>query len=786
MKKNIYEKLVKVLFFAYLAGMLSLGRAFAVIRIIKIGPIPIFVTELFLLIAAPLVLFRRKKTFELPKKFLIALAIFFLIGVVYLGGGVLRGNLYSLRDIVFCGYILFLPLTLITFSKKKDMVLFLGILFVCNLIGLALGRLWMIRLTSSLLPTHFTSTLKTFNLGLYYGITVSFLIAFFGFIKNKWYKLLILFLVALNIYILTFFKARTIEVAAIALTIFFLLVFWRNFLKIIIYVIPIIIIFFSILSYYDSDFSIRLSNKYVSAKGDMKDFLKKYDIQESLKSPFEESLEKSSEEFLEKPSEELLEKPSEEFLGKSSKDAVSREIFASSKAPKSVSKKSGKATPEGILFSEFPSARLGIKNNLVWRLDTWYQAIRFGLKSPFIGRGFGVYPRYGVWKLVKPAPRGIGLNSKIIPTHNHLVSIFYKMGLLGLGLFLFINGCIFMHGLRYIKKCSTDFTRCFLIGSLGSLVFWHTSALFFDVIDSPPTSIFLWIIIGLIFSIVKVDKESHEYQPKAKTKFTNKSKVVSICGIKVNIIQIPEVIKTMEGWIKSRNFGNYIAVSNALDVALGKNDSKIRDAVNNSSLSIPDGISLVLAARAYGYDLEKRVYGPDLLLEFLRATQDKNYSHFFYGTTKETLERLVESLKKQFPKLRISGTHPSFFREITAEEKIKVAKIINDSSVDVLWVGVGCPRQALWMQDFRDRLKVPVMVGVGAAFDFLSGTKPQAPRWMRDNGFEWLFRLITEPKRLWKRYLVGNSIFLWLFLKEFIKVKILKKDISFPDNKNVS
>jgi len=255
----------------------------------------------------------------------------------------------------------------------------------------------------------------------------------------------------------------------------------------------------------------------------------------------------------------------------------------------------------------------------------------------------------------------------------------------------------------------------------------------------------------------------------------NSARSVNICGIKVNIVQIPEVIEIMQVWIRNRDIGNYIAVSNAFDVVLSQKDSKIRDAVNNSSLSVPDGISLVLAARAYGYDLKKRVYGPDLLFEFLKNTQDKGYSHFFYGTTKETLKRLADSLKGQFPKLKVSGTHPSFFREFTAEEKQRVAETINNSSTDILWVGIGCPRQELWMYDFKDKLKVPVMVGVGAAFDFLSGTKPQAPRWIRDNGFEWLFRLIIEPRRLWKRYFIGNSIFMWLFLKEFVKIKILRK-----------
>jgi len=258
----------------------------------------------------------------------------------------------------------------------------------------------------------------------------------------------------------------------------------------------------------------------------------------------------------------------------------------------------------------------------------------------------------------------------------------------------------------------------------------------------------------------------------------------NICGLKVSIVQIPEVIMIMEEWIRNRDIGNYITVSNALDVTLGKKDNRIRDAVNSSSLSVPDGISLVLAARAYGYSLKERVYGPDLLYEFLKSTQDKGYSHFFYGTTKETLERLAEKFKKRFPKLKVSGAHHSYFRKMTDEEDSKLTGVINSSRADVLWVGIGCPLQELWMYEHKDKIKVPVMVGVGAAFDFLSGTKPQAPRWIRDNGFEWLFRLITEPKRLWKRYLVGNSIFLWLFLKEFIKVKILKKDTLFSNKES--
>jgi len=253
-----------------------------------------------------------------------------------------------------------------------------------------------------------------------------------------------------------------------------------------------------------------------------------------------------------------------------------------------------------------------------------------------------------------------------------------------------------------------------------------------------------------------------------------KNRFISIGGMKVNIVQIPEVVKIMEDWIENKIFRNYIIVSNANDVVVSRKNIKVREAVVNSSLSVPDGFSLVLLARMYGYPLKERVYGPDLMLEFLKTTEGKGYLHFFYGSTDNVLKQLVTNLKKKFPKLNVSGSYSPPFRELSSEEDEEVVNMINEASADVLWVGLGCPKQQLWMYEHKDRLKVPVMVGVGAAFDFLSETKKQAPKWMRNSGLEWLFRLVTEPRRLWKRYLIGNTIFIWLSLKELIKTKLKK------------
>jgi len=243
---------------------------------------------------------------------------------------------------------------------------------------------------------------------------------------------------------------------------------------------------------------------------------------------------------------------------------------------------------------------------------------------------------------------------------------------------------------------------------------------------------------------------------------------IDVCGMRVDMVQIPDIIKKMEYWITNKELGNYIVISNANDAIMSLKNPKIQTSVNDSSLSVPDGISMVLLARRYGYLLKKRVYGPDLMNEFLSLSAKKDYSHFFYGSDKDTLEKLKMNLINKFPNIKIAGFYSPPFRELTKEEDEKIINMINDASPDVLWLGLGCPKQQLWMYEHKDKLKVPVMVGVGAAFDFLAKTKPQAPRWIRDNGFEWLFRLVTEPKRLWKRYLVNGSLFLYYISKQLI------------------
>jgi len=252
---------------------------------------------------------------------------------------------------------------------------------------------------------------------------------------------------------------------------------------------------------------------------------------------------------------------------------------------------------------------------------------------------------------------------------------------------------------------------------------------------------------------------------------------IKILGTRVDAVGIPGIIQYMESWIAKNHHHNYIVVANADTIVTSKFNPLMQEAVNKSSLAIPDGFPLLLLERLYGHPLKRRAYGPDLMREFFKATEGKGYSHFFYGATEETLDKLIKNIKRSYPKTKIGGFYAPPFKPLTEEEDRRVIEMINNIAPDVLWVGIGCPKQELWMSEHKGKLNVPVMAGVGAAFDFLAGSKRQAPGWMRDSGFEWLFRLITEPKRLWRRYLINNSLFIYFVARElFLKAFFLPKN----------
>lgn len=176
---------------------------------------------------------------------------------------------------------------------------------------------------------------------------------------------------------------------------------------------------------------------------------------------------------------------------------------------------------------------------------------------------------------------------------------------------------------------------------------------------------------------------------------------------------------------------------------------------------------LVWILRLKGYRNQKRIYGPTLLLHILEAAAHKNVPVGFYGSTPIVLQSLLVRMKERFPNLNIAYSFSPPFNEVTQEEDAKIIDLINASSLRILLVGLGCPKQERWMAQHRGKINA-VMIGVGAAFDFHAGAKPQAPNWMQNVGMEWFFRFITEPRRLWRRYLYHNPRFIYLAIMDLL------------------
>ncbi|MCW3057997.1 MAG: WecB/TagA/CpsF family glycosyltransferase [Solirubrobacterales bacterium] len=198
-------------------------------------------------------------------------------------------------------------------------------------------------------------------------------------------------------------------------------------------------------------------------------------------------------------------------------------------------------------------------------------------------------------------------------------------------------------------------------------------------------------------------------------------------------------------------------------------DPEALDAVLGATLAVPDGQPLVWALRALGHARATRVYGPDLMVRFCARAALSGTPIFLYGgRTPEALEQLERGLRARFPGLQIAGGHSPPFRELTPEEEERAIAEINSSGAAVVWVGTGQPKQEKWMLKMRSRLSAPLLVGVGAAFDFHAGLVPQAPRWMQRSGLEWVYRLAREPRRLWRRYARYNPRFLAGFLRQYL------------------
>jgi N-acetylglucosaminyldiphosphoundecaprenol N-acetyl-beta-D-mannosaminyltransferase len=242
-----------------------------------------------------------------------------------------------------------------------------------------------------------------------------------------------------------------------------------------------------------------------------------------------------------------------------------------------------------------------------------------------------------------------------------------------------------------------------------------------------------------------------------------------VLGIPLAVSDYGEVLDWMEATIAAGGRG-YLTAAAVNLVMSAREDPETLAAVLGATLAVPDGQPLVWALKALGQAGATRIYGPDLMAAFCaRAAAAATPIYLYGGRTPQALELLTSRLRERFPGLRIAGGHSPPFRELTPAEEAQAIADIDGSGAQVVWVGTGQPKQELWMHRMRPRLQAPLLVGVGAAFDFHAGLVPQAPPWMQRRGLEWTYRLAREPRRLWRRYARYNPRFVWGFAGQYLR-----------------
>ena len=247
--------------------------------------------------------------------------------------------------------------------------------------------------------------------------------------------------------------------------------------------------------------------------------------------------------------------------------------------------------------------------------------------------------------------------------------------------------------------------------------------------------------------------------------------VCNILGVNILITDMEQTVQFIEKNVKKLS-GEYVCVSNGHTTVMAFEDEEYRNVQNSAVVALPDGEPLSIVSRRRGFKDAKRVTGPDFMEQmFIRGKKGNGLRHYFYGGSQETLDTLEKVLKERYPGLQIAGMYSPPFRPLTEEEDVQIIKMINDSQADIIWVGLGAPKQEKWMYDHRGKVK-GLMFGVGAGFDYHAGKLKRAPLWMQKMSLEWLMRLLQDPRRLWKRYLVTNSKFLWHVRKENKRLKM--------------
>jgi len=247
----------------------------------------------------------------------------------------------------------------------------------------------------------------------------------------------------------------------------------------------------------------------------------------------------------------------------------------------------------------------------------------------------------------------------------------------------------------------------------------------------------------------------------------NNRKRIKFSGVRIDNLTMQEVINKIEKLIKEKK-SSYIVTPNAAHIVLLQKDKEFKEVYKHASLVLCDSMPLFWATKILGFPLKQRITGTDLLFSLSKLSLRKNYKIFFLGAKEQIIEKASENLQHKFPNLQIAGIHNGYF-----SDNNKTIEKINKVKPDMLFIGMGFPKQEKWIHKYIDQIDTKVIICIGGVFDVVAGKTKRAPMWMQKCGLEWFFRVCQEPRRLWKRYLISNTIFIWLVLKQFIKIRIL-------------
>jgi N-acetylglucosaminyldiphosphoundecaprenol N-acetyl-beta-D-mannosaminyltransferase len=428
------------------------------------------------------------------------------------------------------------------------------------------------------------------------------------------------------------------------------------------------------------------------------------------------------------------------------KDILSKDIIKPEEPVKEV-KLEPKLEPELPQITSRTASVINLSGRTsgVWK-DSWY----LFLKNPLFGFGAQA-DRYF-------------LNGQ--HAHNTVIHAMLQAGILGtIAMILAFVWHLFYLVKLFINPLIQTKDKQFLITITAVLIFFIvrglTESLVFFSAD--------WLFVAPI--IVYIQCLYNELNSKK----INEGNILEFRGSKINIIEMPEVLQVMQNWIKNeRQKLHWIIVTGMHGIAEANKNKEFKKILSLADLWVPDGISLIWLARLKGLSAKERISGADLMKDFFIASQKDNFNNYFYGDTPETLNLLSKKIKENFPRLKVAGYFSPPFKVLSEREEQEIIDKINNAKPDILWVALGLPKQERWIYKNREKLKVPVVVGVGAAFKFLSGSVKRAPKWVGSMGLEWLWRLVFEFKTTWKRVFVAGPYFLWLVILDLVSTKRYK------------